>query len=103
MRKFFYSLIAIVLLVGTVAAEAEARRYHHGGHGIGAPCLFLGVGLLGLAGGAAIASMAADDDKEEANCSSPCQEPPPRGRWVEIPGQWYRGVWVPAHREWHPY
>ena len=27
---------------------------------------------------------------------------PPPGRWVEIPGQWVGGKWVPAHRAWVP-
>jgi hypothetical protein len=24
------------------------------------------------------------------------------GQWVQIPGQWVNGVWVPAHRAWAP-
>ena len=28
-------------------------------------------------------------------------EPPP-GRWVEVPGQWVGGRWVPAHKVWVP-
>jgi hypothetical protein len=29
------------------------------------------------------------------------QEAPP-GRWVEVPGQWAGGKWVPAHNVWVP-
>ncbi|HVN96827.1 MAG TPA: YMGG-like glycine zipper-containing protein [Syntrophorhabdaceae bacterium] len=29
------------------------------------------------------------------------QEAPP-GQWVEVPGQWSGGKWVPAHRVWVP-
>ena len=27
---------------------------------------------------------------------------PPSGRWIEVPGQWVGGQWVPAHKTWVP-
>ncbi len=27
---------------------------------------------------------------------------PPSGRWIEVPGQWIGGQWVPAHKTWVP-
>ena len=29
------------------------------------------------------------------------QDQPP-GQWVEVPGQWIGGKWVPAHKVWVP-
>lgn len=33
--------------------------------------------------------------------SGQAQQDPP-GRWVEVPGQWQGGKWVPAHTVWVP-
>jgi hypothetical protein len=33
---------------------------------------------------------------------SPAREEGPPGDWVEIPGQWVNGRWVPPHRAWVP-
>jgi hypothetical protein len=72
--------------------------------------------LIGLAGGAlagAIAGSAVDQDQTNRRLDSmeraprpyaspgAVQEGPP-GQWVEIPGQWVGGKWVPAHRAWVP-
>jgi len=32
---------------------------------------------------------------------SPSPEPPP-GHWVDVPGQWVNGKWVPSHKVWVP-
>ncbi len=73
--------------------------------------------IIGLAGGAlvgAVAGNAMDQkemekklDREEparfAQAGPPLHghEAPP-GEWVEIPGQWVDGKWVPPHRTWVP-
>ncbi|OPY68356.1 MAG: Glycine zipper 2TM domain protein [Syntrophorhabdaceae bacterium PtaU1.Bin034] len=39
-----------------------------------------------------------------AGYASPAPTPAdaPPGRWVEVPGQWVGGKWVPAHKAWVP-
>jgi outer membrane lipoprotein SlyB len=71
--------------------------------------------LIGAAGGAlggAIVGNAIDQSEVERKLEntqhqsvvtapvSPEDQPP--GKWVEIPGQWSNGKWVPAHRVWVP-
>jgi hypothetical protein len=73
--------------------------------------------LIGLAGGAlvgAVAGNAVDQaetqkklEREEALRFAqaaphpPVEEGPP-GEWVEVPGQWLNGKWIPPHRAWVP-
>jgi outer membrane lipoprotein SlyB len=74
--------------------------------------------LIGAAGGAlagAVAGNAIDQnetnkrlekaERQTANAAVPVnintQEQPP-GQWVEVPGQWLDGKWIPAHRAWVP-
>ncbi|OPY74750.1 MAG: hypothetical protein A4E63_00617 [Syntrophorhabdus sp. PtaU1.Bin050] len=80
--------------------------------------------LVGLASGAlvgAIAGNAVDQDEmnrrlegggyqsnpqiatappEDYPQAVPPEQPP--GRWVEVPGQWAGGRWVPSHKVWVP-
>jgi uncharacterized membrane protein YebE (DUF533 family) len=42
-----------------------------------------------------------DQSQSRAAAPDPNQEVPP-GQWVEVPGQWVGGKWVPAHRAWVP-
>jgi len=71
--------------------------------------------LIGAAGGAlagAIVGNAIDQNEAQkrleareirsASAASAGQEEPPPGQWVEVPGQWQAGRWVPAHRVWVP-
>lgn len=67
--------------------------------------------LIGAAGGAlvgAVAGNAVDQNETQTRQTQPrpaavprAGEPPP-GRWVEVPGQWVGGKWLPAHRVWTP-
>ncbi len=69
--------------------------------------------LIGLAGGAlagAIIGNAVDQDemnrrlerRERAYAAPEGQMEPPPGRWVQVPGQWVGGRWVPSHKVWVP-
>lgn len=71
--------------------------------------------LIGLAGGAlagAIAGNAVDQNEmnkrldsmegRQAYASPATQPETPPGQWVEVPGQWIGGKWVPTHRAWVP-
>jgi hypothetical protein len=70
--------------------------------------------LIGVAGGAlagAIAGNAVDQSQARerlvqasmpANVPPPPPEEAPPGEWVEVPGAWVNGRWVPAHRAWVP-
>jgi hypothetical protein len=66
-------------------------------------------GLVGAIGGNAVDPTLADQQQMEARYPAPrttvipdnTQETPP-GRWVEVPGQWAGGKWVPAHKVWVP-
>jgi phage tail tape-measure protein len=69
--------------------------------------------LIGAAVGAlagAIAGNAVDQNEAQRRAQQPVavaapapsyQEGPP-GQWIEVPGQWVGGKWVPAHRAWVP-
>ena len=71
--------------------------------------------LIGLAGGAlagAIAGNVVDQDvmnqrmetRQRTVYAAPqggTEEGPP-GEWVQVPGQWSGGKWVPSHRVWVP-
>ncbi len=71
--------------------------------------------LIGAAGGTLAGAIAGNAmDQKEANkkienmqrksilaISSSSQEQPP-GQWVEVPGEWIGGKWIPAHRAWIP-
>jgi outer membrane lipoprotein SlyB len=64
-------------------------------------------GLVGAVGGNAVDQSVANQRIEaqqqpaEAVVPQNTQEAPP-GRWVEVPGQWAGGKWVPAHKVWVP-
>jgi outer membrane lipoprotein SlyB len=74
--------------------------------------------LIGVAGGAlagALVGNAMDQDKNNtrieelerqktaaAAVPAPDASEAPPGRWVEVPGQWVGGKWVPTHRAWVP-
>jgi hypothetical protein len=66
-------------------------------------------GLVGAIGGNAV-DQSVENQRIEAQQQRPAaavvpqytQEAPPPGRWVEVPGQWAGGKWVPAHNVWVP-
>ncbi|MCX5816821.1 MAG: glycine zipper 2TM domain-containing protein [Proteobacteria bacterium] len=70
--------------------------------------------LIGVAGGALAGALvghemdyqkqkkADDAQKQKAVYASPDTTQPPPGRWMEVPGQWVNGQWVPAHKVWVP-
>ncbi|OPY68523.1 MAG: hypothetical protein A4E62_02038 [Syntrophorhabdus sp. PtaU1.Bin002] len=80
--------------------------------------------LVGLASGALVGAIAGNAvDQDETNrrlegggyqgnpqiATAPPEDYPqavppeqPPGRWVEVPGQWAGGRWVPSHRVWVP-
>jgi hypothetical protein len=70
--------------------------------------------LIGAAGGVlagALAGHAIDQNQNRerlaqaqrpVNVPVPPPEEGPPGEWVEVPGAWVSGQWVPAHRTWVP-
>jgi uncharacterized protein YcfJ len=71
--------------------------------------------LIGAAGGAlagAIAGNAVDQNdtnmqiaatqRQSTVYASPANNEAPPGRWIEVPGQWVGGKWIPTHRAWVP-
>jgi hypothetical protein len=71
--------------------------------------------LIGAAGGAlagAIVGNAIDRNEMQkmmenretrsASAASVGYEDQPSGQWVEVPGQWQNGRWIPAHHAWVP-
>jgi hypothetical protein len=66
-------------------------------------------GLIGAVGGNAVDQGVANQRMETGQQRTTAailpeyaQEAPP-GRWVEVPGQWAGGKWVPAHNVWVPF
>lgn len=41
-------------------------------------------------------------DRAGQNCPPRIYEDCPPGRWMEVPGRWVGGKWVPRHRVWVP-
>lgn len=65
-------------------------------------------GLIGAIGGNAVDQSVANErmvvERPRATAAvipEDTQQAPP-GRWVEVPGQWAGGKWVPTHRVWVP-
>jgi outer membrane lipoprotein SlyB len=72
--------------------------------------------LIGAAVGALAGAIAGNAvDQNEANkrvqqpvapvavaAPSPSPQDVPPGQWIQVPGQWVGGKWVPAHRAWVP-
>ena len=65
-------------------------------------------GLVGAVGGNAVDQSVANQRAEAGQqltkqvvAPQYTREAPP-GRWVEVPGQWAGGKWVPAHTVWVP-
>jgi uncharacterized protein YcfJ len=68
--------------------------------------------LIGAAGGAlagAIAGNAMDQNntnqqiaaaQRQSSVYTSSENPP--GQWVQVPGQWVGGKWIPTHRAWVP-
>jgi hypothetical protein len=118
-------LVIVVLAVALIAFSCTSTGYNtQKGAAIGA-----GVGaiagqiignntagtLIGAAGGAlagAIVGNAVDQNEAQkraerrevqaANAASVGPHEPPPGQWVEVPGQWQGGRWIPTHRVWVP-
>ncbi|OPY73602.1 MAG: hypothetical protein A4E62_00366 [Syntrophorhabdus sp. PtaU1.Bin002] len=122
MRKSF--VLCVLIVFGFVGLSCTSTGYNtQTGAAIGAGLGALAgqiIGrnttgtLIGLAGGAlvgAIAGNAVDqnemnrrlDSRESRAYASPGTQPEvPPGRWVEVPGQWVGGKWVPTHKAWVP-
>jgi uncharacterized protein YqgC (DUF456 family) len=118
-------LVIVVLAVALIAFSCTSTGYNtQKGAAIGA-----GVGaiagqiignnaagtLIGAAGGAlagAIVGNAIDQNEAQkraerrevqaASAASVGPDEPPPGQWVEVPGQWQGGRWIPTHRVWVP-
>jgi hypothetical protein len=118
-------LVIVVLAVALLAFSCTSAGYNtQKGAAIGA-----GVGaiagqiignntagtLIGAAGGAlagAVVGNAIDRNEAQkraerwevrsAHAASVGSEEPSPGQWVEVPGQWHGGRWIPAHRVWVP-
>jgi uncharacterized membrane protein YebE (DUF533 family) len=70
--------------------------------------------LIGAAAGALVGAVAGNAvDQNEARSKAALQQPAaypapaqtqeaPPGQWIDVPGQWVGGKWVPAHRAWVP-
>jgi len=122
MKKGF--VLCVLIIFGFVGLSCTSTGYNtQAGAAIGAGLGALAgqiIGrnttgtLIGLAGGAlvgAIAGNAVDqnemnrrlDSLESRAYASPGTQPEaPPGRWVEVPGQWVGGKWVPTHKAWVP-
>lgn len=64
-------------------------------------------GLAGVVGGNAVDQNVTnkkieDNTRSQAAYASPEGVENPPGNWVEVPGQWVSGKWVPAHKVWVP-
>jgi len=104
MKKMF--LIMLVLSMGFLTFSCTSTGYNT------QKGAAIGTGLGALAGG--IVGNAADQDVtnqkiEAAQRSKAAYAAPqgsesknPPGEWIEVPGQWIGGKWVPAHKAWVP-
>ena len=65
-------------------------------------------GLVGAVGGNSVDQTVANQQREAGQQRTSAaviprySEQAPPGRWVEVPGQWAGGRWVPAHNVWVP-
>jgi hypothetical protein len=121
-----HMLVILILLTGLLTFSCATNGYNtQKGAAIGA-----GIGaiagqiignntagtLIGAAGGALAGAIVGNAiDQDDANrqvvaaqrqgtvyYTSPSGAENPPGQWVEIPGQWVGGKWIPAHRAWVP-
>jgi uncharacterized protein YcfJ len=120
-----HMLVILILLTGLLTFSCASNGYNtQKGAAIGA-----GLGaiagqiignntagtLIGAAGGAlagAIVGNAVDQDntnqqiaatqRQSAVYTSPANSEVPPGQWVEVPGQWVGGKWIPTHKAWVP-
>ena len=65
-------------------------------------------GLIGAVGGNAVDQRVINQrigaEQQQTTVAVVSQYPQaPPGRWVEVPGQWAGGKWVPAHNMWVPF
>ncbi|MCX8022239.1 MAG: glycine zipper domain-containing protein [Syntrophorhabdaceae bacterium] len=128
MKRVFYILSFLMVTVITVSCASTGYNTQKGaaiGAGIGAiGGQIIGKNtastLIGSAVGAlggAIAGNAIDQfetnqrmvntDRQRQYTPSSTTTPltgmdGPPGQWVEVPGQWVAGKWVPAHKAWVP-
>ena len=121
MKKMFLIVLALGIGFFTFSCASTGYNTQKGaaiGAGLGAIAgqviggntagTLIGAAVGGLAGG--IAGNAVDQDvtnqkmesmqRQRAYASPGCETPP--GEWVEVPGQWIGGKWVPAHKSWVP-
>ena len=69
---------------------------------------------VGALGGAVVGNAIDQDEMDRKMAASAAQrqsaapvasneaDAPPPGQWIQIPGQWVGGKWVPAHKAWVP-
>lgn len=90
-----------------IGAGAGALAGQMIGHDTASTLIGAGAGaLLGAIGGNAVdqhvqKQQQGHGGQASAYPSGQVQQDPP-GRWVQVPGQWQGGKWVPAHTVWVP-
>jgi len=121
-------LILMVLLAGLLTFSCSSTNYNTQkgaavGAGVGAIAgQIIGHNTAGTLIGAAVGTLGgalvgnAMDQQEtdrkiaataaERQAAAPVvvsgPDAPPPGRWIEVPGQWVGGKWIPAHKAWVP-
>ncbi|OPY83966.1 MAG: hypothetical protein A4E65_00414 [Syntrophorhabdus sp. PtaU1.Bin153] len=131
MKKYYLAFVVIgagLLLVSCCSTGYNTQKGAAIGGAIGA-IMGQAIGgnttgtLVGLASGAlvgAIAGNAVDQDEmnrrleggyqgnphvatgPQEGYAQPIPPEQPPGRWVDVPGQWIGGRWVPSHKVWVP-
>ena len=121
MKKMFLIILALGIGLLTFSCTSTGYNTQKGaaiGAGVGALAgqiiggntagTLVGAAVGGLVG--AIGGNAVDQDvtnqkiesmQKQRAYVSPSSEAPP-GEWIEVPGQWIGGKWVPTHKSWVP-
>ncbi len=123
MKKNTVSILVLLLLAVVLSGCASQGYNTQKGAAIGAAggalagqmigrdtaSTLIGAGagaLIGAIGGNAVDQHAQKQQGQSGQATAypagagSSQDPP--GRWVEVPGQWQGGKWVPAHTVWVP-
>ncbi len=119
-RNTVFALV-LMLLLAVLAGCAESGYNTQKGAAIGAAggalagqvmgrdtaSTLIGAGagaLIGAIGGNAVDQHVTKQQQGQAATypSGGQVQPEPPGRWVQVPGQWNGGKWVPAHTVWVP-
>jgi surface antigen len=121
MKKILLSLVILIsLFTYSYASEDYNMQKGTAIGAIGGALIGQAIGhntagtLIGAAGGALVGALAGNvvDQNQThrkiaqasniAYASPLFAEEPPPGQWVEVPGEWVNGKWVPAHKVWLP-